>query len=112
MTTNRLKQFAIMLFAIPLLAVMAFKVTPVHVSAVAADDAAATFKAKCSACHTATASKYFDATLPDAELVQAILKGKKGEKPPYMPAFEAKGITEADAKALVTYMKSLRTPAN
>jgi cytochrome c1 len=44
--------------------------------------------------------------------VQAILKGKKGEKPPYMPAFETKGITEDDAKALAAYMKSLRTPAN
>lgn len=71
-------------------------------------DAAATFKAKCVACHGATAEKKFDATVPDADLVQIVLKGKKGEKPPFMPAYEEKGITEDQAKALVAYMKSLK----
>jgi cytochrome c1 len=40
------------------------------------------------------------------------LKGKKGEKPPYMPGFEAKGMTEDQAKALAAYMRTLRTPAS
>lgn len=71
-------------------------------------DAAATFKAKCVACHGATAEKKFDATLADADLVQIVLKGKKGEKPPFMPAYEEKGINEEQAKALVAYMKSLK----
>ena len=67
-------------------------------------DAAATYKAKCVACHGAAAEK----TLSDAELVTAVLKGKKGEKPPFMPAYEDKGINEEHAKALVAYMKSLK----
>lgn len=88
-----------------------FKVTPVKVAAVNTDDPATTYKAKCAMCHTPTAAKSFDPAKPDAELVQTILKGKKGEKPPYMPAWETKGVTEDDAKALVGYMKSLRAPA-
>ena len=71
-------------------------------------DAAATYKAKCVACHGAAAEKKFNETAPDAELVQTTLKGKKGEKPPFMPAYEEKGITEEQAKALVAHMKSLK----
>ena len=71
-------------------------------------DAAATFKAKCVACHGAAAEKRFDATISDADLVQFVLKGKKVEKPPNMPAYEEKGINEEQAKALVAYMKSLK----
>ena len=71
-------------------------------------DAAATFKAKCQVCHGAAAEKKFDATLTDADLVQVVLKGKKGEKPPFMPAYEEKGINEEQAKALVAHMKSLK----
>jgi hypothetical protein len=40
--------------------------------------------------------------------VQIVLKGKKPEKPPNMPAYEEKGITEDQAKALVAHMKSLK----
>lgn len=71
-------------------------------------DAAATYKAKCVACHGATAEKKFNGTLTDGELVQIVLKGKKGEKPPFMPAYEEKGINEEQAKALVAHMKSLK----
>ena len=71
-------------------------------------DAAATFKAKCAACHGPTAEKKFDATLPEADLVQFVLKGTKLEKPPNMPAYGEKGITEEQAKALVAHMKSLK----
>ena len=71
-------------------------------------DAAATYKAKCVACHGATAEKKFDATIPDAVLVQIVLNGKKPEKPPNMPAYAEKGITEDQAKALVAHMKSLK----
>ena len=35
-------------------------------------------------------------------------KGKKPEKPPNMPGYEEKGITEDQAKALVAYMKSIK----
>jgi mono/diheme cytochrome c family protein len=71
-------------------------------------DAAAVYKAKCQACHGAAAEKKFDTTIADADLVQAVLKGKKGEKPPFMPAYEEKGINEEQAKALVAHMKSLK----
>jgi mono/diheme cytochrome c family protein len=71
-------------------------------------DAAGTYKTKCVACHGAAADKRFDATISDADLLQIVLKGKKAEKPPNMPAYEEKGITEDQAKALVTYMKSLK----
>lgn len=72
----------------------------------ASDDAAALFKTKCVACHGASAEKKFDATKADDELIQTVLKGKKMEKPPNMPAFEEKGITPDQAKALVTFMKA------
>ena len=71
-------------------------------------DAAGTYKAKCVACHGQAAEKKFDASLPEADMVQAVLKGKKGEKPPNMPAYEDKGITEDQAKALIAHMKSLK----
>jgi len=71
-------------------------------------DAAAIYKTKCVACHGPAAEKKFDATLADADLTQIVLKGKKGEKPPFMPAFEEKGINEEQAKALVAHMKSLK----
>jgi len=71
-------------------------------------DAVATFKAKCQACHGAAAEKKFDGTVADADLVTIVLNGKKGEKPPFMPAFAEKGVTEDQAKALVAFMKSLK----
>lgn len=71
-------------------------------------DAATTFKTKCVACHGPAAEKKFDSTISDADLVQIVLKGKKPEKPPNMPAYEEKGITEDQAKALVAHMKSLK----
>jgi len=71
-------------------------------------DAAGVYKGKCQVCHGAAAEKKFDTNLSDADLVQAVLKGKKGEKPPFMPAYEEKGINEEQAKALVAFMKSLK----
>jgi mono/diheme cytochrome c family protein len=71
-------------------------------------DAAGTYKAKCFACHGAKAEKKFDAALSEDDMAQAVLKGKKPEKPPNMPAFEERGITADQAKALVAYMKSIR----
>jgi mono/diheme cytochrome c family protein len=87
----------------------AFVVVSVRARASADDfDAAGTYKAKCFACHGAKAEKKFNTSLTDDELVQAIMKGKKPEKPPNMPAFEERGITTDQAKALVVYMKSIK----
>ena len=108
MTVNQAKISAIAIMAVLVFAALAFK--PANVAAVsrAEDDTAAVYKAKCLMCHTAKATKFFDPAKPEEEMVQAILKGMKAEKPPNMPAFADKGITEDGAKALVTYMKGLR----
>ena len=71
-------------------------------------DAGAFYKTKCQVCHGAAAEKKFDATLADADLVQIVLNGKKGEKPPFMPAYAEKGVTEDQAKALVAFMRALK----
>lgn len=72
-------------------------------------DAASYYKdAKCVVCHGQKAEKKFNAELKDEELVEIILKGKKPEKPPNMPAYEAKGLTAEQAKAMVDYMRSLK----
>lgn len=111
MRTNRTKLFAILLFALPVFLLAIFNVTPVRVAASVPDEPAVEFKAKCAMCHTATASKHFDPAKTDEHHVQAILKGQKGEKPPFMPGYEAKGMTEETAKGLVAYMRTLK-PAN
>lgn len=74
-------------------------------------DAAAAYKEmKCAICHSPKAEKSFDPAKADDVLVAAILKGATGAKPPNMPSYEAKGIDEAKATALVSYMRSLRQP--
>ncbi len=72
-------------------------------------DPAAYYKTKCVACHGQKAEKKFDAALTDEQYLDAILKGKKPEKPPNMPAFGEKGVTSEQAKALLDYMKQLRS---
>jgi mono/diheme cytochrome c family protein len=72
-------------------------------------DAASYYKdAKCVVCHGQKAEKKFNAELKDEELLEIVLKGKKPEKPPNMPAYEVKGLTAEQAKAMVSYMKSLK----
>jgi|ERR1044072_352255 mono/diheme cytochrome c family protein len=72
-------------------------------------DPTAYYKAKCVACHGPKAEKKFDASLTDEQYIDAILKGKKPEKPPNMPAYGEKGVTAEQAKALLDHMKQLRT---
>jgi mono/diheme cytochrome c family protein len=71
-------------------------------------DTAAYYTAKCVMCHGKKAEKKFDASLTDEQLVEAVLKGKKGEKPPNMPAYGEKGVTAEQAKAFVDHMKQLK----
>jgi mono/diheme cytochrome c family protein len=105
MKLNQMKKLGIAAFAAATL--LSVGLLPAPARSASPDDAAATYTAKCVACHGAKAEKKFNATLPEGEMVSAILTGKKGEKPPNMPAYGAKGVTEAQAKALVAYMKSL-----
>ena len=111
MRTNRTKLFTIIFFAVAALLATFLKSTPAMVASFTIDPAAV-FKAKCAMCYTPKATKFFDPSKPEAEHVQTIMKGKKTEKPPFMPAFETKGITEDDAKALSAYMKNLTAPAD
>ncbi len=112
MRTKHVKLFVIALIVLPLLLFVALNTGAAKASA-SDDEAAALFKKNtCFACHKADASKGFDPAKDDETLVNSILKGVKGEKPPYMPAYEAKGIDAEKAAALVAYMRSLREAAN
>ena len=107
MKLNQMKKLGIAAFAAATL--ISIGLLPAAARSASEDDAAATYKtSKCVVCHGAKAEKKFDAALPEAEMVKAILTGKKPEKPPNMPAFEERGITADQAKALVGYMKSLK----
>ena len=101
---NYLKRFALALIALPLFATIMLNSASVPTKAAEDFDAATFFKAKCAMCHGQKAEKNFDATKADDALTQTVLKGEK----PKMPEYESKGVTADQAKALVTYMKSLK----
>ena len=72
-------------------------------------DAASYYRdGKCVVCHGQKGEKKFDSDKKDDELVETIMKGKKAEKPPNMPGYEAKGLTSDQAKAMIAYMRSLK----
>ena len=107
-TITRLVNLAVAVVAAALLAVFIMVSAHARVNAEDQFDAAGMYKTKCVACHGAAAEKRFDKTQPDDVLLGAVMKGKKAEKPPNMPAYEEKGITADQAKALVDYMKSIK----
>jgi mono/diheme cytochrome c family protein len=103
----KITKLIVALIILPLLAVVFLSTTAVRTKAAGDDfDAAAVYKAKCAMCHGVKADKKFDPSLPEEQLIEAILKGKDGT--PKMPGFESKGINAEQAKALATYMKSLK----
>ena len=103
-----LKKISVGLVVAPVLGLMLANTSATSGAAAPQDfDAAATFKAKCAMCHGQKAEKKFDATKADDVLVEATLKGVDAA-PVKMPAYEAKGITAEQAKALVAHMKSLK----
>jgi mono/diheme cytochrome c family protein len=104
----RLRSGLLMFAGVMLAATFLIVSAPARSATTADDDTAALYKTKCVACHGATAEKKFDATKADDGLIQLVLKGKKPEKPPNMPAFEERGLTADQAKALVAYMKSVK----
>lgn len=104
-----LKLVIVAVFALPMIALAFSGGEYPEGTPVVQDDVAVMYKKNtCAACHGQKAEKAFDPAKPEEEHVQVILKGKKGEKPPYMPGYEAKGMTAEQAGALVKYMKSLR----
>jgi mono/diheme cytochrome c family protein len=105
---SELKKMAIGLVAATLFAAGLIISVPAQ-SEVQASDPAAFYKAKCVACHGQKAEKKFDASLPDEQLIDIVMKGKKPEKPPNMPAYGEKGVTAEQAKGLVDFMKQLKS---
>ena len=105
---SEIKKMAIGLFAIILLGAGLIVSVPAQAE-VSATDPAAFYKGKCVACHGKKAEKKFDSSLTDEQMVEIVLKGKKPEKPPNMPAYAEKGVTADQAKALVDYMKQLKS---
>lgn len=81
---------------------------PAGTEEVKPSDTAAYYKGKCVMCHGKKAEKKFDSSMTDDQLVEIVLKGKKVEKPPHMPAYSEKGVTADQAKALVAVMKQLK----
>jgi mono/diheme cytochrome c family protein len=112
MKINQLKIFAIGIITFSLFAVIVSNSAIIQSVSTDKKDVAATYKTQCAACHSPKAEKLFDPAKADEALVEIILKGKKGVKPPFMPAFETKGMTAAQAKELVVFMRQLRTPSN
>lgn len=111
MTKNQVKILFIAIIALPLIAIVGIHRQTVLANALADETTENIYKTKCAMCHSPKAEKAYDPAMPIEEQVNIILKGKKGEKPPNMPAYEGKLTTE-QATALAEYMKSLRTPAN
>jgi mono/diheme cytochrome c family protein len=105
---KQIKNTVITVTAILLFGAIFFSVAPAQ-GEVQPSDPAAYYKSKCVACHGPKAEKKFDATLTDEQHLDAILKGKKPEKPPNMPAYGEKGVTPDHAKALLEHMKQLRS---
>ena len=104
---KRVKNIAITITAIFLFGVLFYSVAPAQGEAQPSDPAAF-YKAKCVACHGQKAEKKFDTAMTDEQHLDAILKGKKPEKPPNMPAYGEKGVNADQAKALLDHMKQLR----
>ena len=113
LSVSRLITLTVGFFGLSLFAALLLAPAPVRAGATADDpfDAAATYKAKCVVCHGAAGEKRFDKAKTDDLLIESIMAGKKGEKPPNMPAYGEKGITSDQAKALVEYMKQLKPAA-
>ncbi len=108
MKTNLFKLAVITVFALTVTALTGFKMTPTSALAMQ-EDTATVYKTKCGSCHGQKAEKAYDPEKAMTEQVDIIMKGKKAEKPPNMPGYEAKGMTTEQATALAEYMKQLRT---
>jgi len=102
------KNITIAAIAIFLFSMIFLSVAPAQGEAQPSDPAAY-YKAKCQMCHGPKAEKKFDAALTEEQQLEAILKGKKVEKPPHMPAYGEKGVTPEQAKALLEHMKQLKS---
>lgn len=77
----------------------------------AAEDGAAVYKAKCAACHGANGEGKMGpalkgTSLSDAQIDDVLTKGAAGKKAPHGKAIS--GLSDDQAKAVATYVKSLK----
>lgn len=105
---KQVKNMAMVVAVVFLLGMVFSTVAPAQGEAQPSDPAAF-YKSKCLACHGPKADKRFDPALAEEQQLDAIMKGKKVEKPPHMPAYGDKGVTQEQAKTLLEYMKQLRS---
>lgn len=108
MSNNQRKVFVIAVLTLSLFVLAGLKIKRVRALPTPQEDIAVVYKTKCSLCHTPKVAKFFDETKADDVLAETVMKGKKGEKPPYMPGFETKGMTIEQAKLLVAFMKETK----
>jgi mono/diheme cytochrome c family protein len=76
-----------------------------------AQDGAATYKAKCAGCHGPEGQGKVGpalkgTTLTDAQITDLLTKGDDGKKAPHKKALA--GLSADDAKAVATFVKSLK----
>lgn len=74
-------------------------------------DGAATFKAKCAACHGPEGQgkigpKLAGTALTEAQITDLLTKGADARKPPHKKPFA--GLSADDIKAVVAFVKSLK----
>ena len=106
MKATNIKIYSIFIIVFTVCSILIFQTeTAVHVGA--AVDTAADYKAKCAMCHGQAAEKAFDPAKPIESHIEVIMKGKKDSRPP-MPGYEAKGMTQEQAKALAELMVAFR----
>ena len=83
-------------------------------AALAADDGAALYKSKCSGCHGAggegkpaiKAPALKGTSLDAAKITEHLTKGEATSKPPHNKGIS--GLSEDQAKAIATYVKTLK----
>ncbi len=78
---------------------------------VSAQDGAATFKTKCSACHGAEGQGKIGPALKGTSLsaddiANLLTKGDDAKKPPHKKALN--GVSDGDAKAIAEFVKTLK----
>ena len=91
--------------------VLAVSVCVVLPQAAFAEDGAATYKAKCAGCHGADGAGKMGPALKGTSLsaddiVALLTKGNDAKKAPHKKAMS--GLSDADAKAVAEYVKTLK----
>ena len=111
MSLNTIKLLAMAAVLMPALAIVAFHSNTVGAAAVSRDDAATTYKAKCAMCHGPNGEGKIGPALKgtkvgEDDIIAMLSKGKEGKKAPHTKPVS--GLTEAQAKAVAHYVKSLK----